>query len=307
MKFDLNILGCGSATPTVRHNPSSQIVNFRDKLFMVDCGEGAQVMMKRLGLKFSRLSHIFISHMHGDHCFGLPGLLSTMSLHEKGGMVTVHMQSEGIKVMEPMIRYFCDNTAYDLRFEPLPAQGVVYEDDGLTIETFPLYHRLPCSGFIFREKPSLLNLRGDMVRFHQIPVRQLHAIKCGADFVKDDGTVVPNSHLTLPPRRPVSYAYCSDTVMDRRVAASVKGVDVLYHESTYADDYEVQAVHRGHSTARQAAKIAAMAGVHHLILGHYSKRYRDLSPLLAEAREEFPAVSLSDEGRVFDLNGLARQ
>lgn len=304
MRFDLNILGCGSATPTMRHNPSSQIVNFRDKLFMIDCGEGAQVMMKRRGLKFSRLSHIFISHMHGDHCFGLPGLLSTMSLHEKGGTVTVHMQPEGIKVMEPMIRYFCDNTAYDLRFEPLPRRGVVYEDDGLTVETFPLYHRVPCNGFIFREKPSLLNLRGDMVRFHQIPVRQLHAIKCGEDFVKDDGTVVPNSYLTFPPRHPVSYAYCSDTVMDRRVAESVSGVDVLYHESTYADDQEVKAAQRGHSTARQAAEIAAMAGVRHLILGHYSKRYRDLSPLLAEAREKFPAVTLSDEGLVLDLNTL---
>lgn len=222
------------------------------------------------------------------------------------GTVTVHMQADGVKIMEPMIRYFCDNTGYDLRFEPLPSRGVVYEDDGLLIETFPLYHRVPCNGFIFREKPSLLNLRGDMVRFYQIPVRQLHAIKCGEDYVKDDGTVVPNSHLTLPPRRHLSYAYCSDTVMDSRVAKSVRGVDVLYHESTYADDQEVKAAQRGHSTARQAAKIASMSGVRHLILGHYSKRYRDLSPLLAEAREEFPSVSLSDEGAVFDLNAMSQ-
>lgn len=296
MRFELNILGCGSATPTTRHNPSSQIVNFRDKLFMIDCGEGAQVMMKRRGLKLSRLSHIFISHLHGDHCFGLPGLLSTMSLHEKGGSVTVHLPHGGRAVLEPMIRFFCDNTSYDLRFEEYPAEPtVIYADPALTVETFPLYHRVPCSGFIFREAEPLLNLRGDMVKYHQVPVSAMHSIKLGEDFVKPDGTVIPNSMLTLPRKPAVSYAYCSDTMFDRRVARSVKGVDVIYHEATYAADMALQARRRGHSTAREAGIIAREAGARQLIIGHYSKRYPDATPLLLEARAEFPHVIAADE------------
>ncbi|MCM1336913.1 MAG: ribonuclease Z [Candidatus Amulumruptor caecigallinarius] len=306
MRFELNILGCGSATPTARHNPSSQIVNFRDKLFMIDCGEGAQVMMKRMGLKFSRLSHIFISHLHGDHCFGLPGLLSTMSLHEKGGSVTVHLPRGGRAILEPMIRYFCDNTSYELRFEEHPARpGVIYQDSALTVETFPLYHRVPCSGFIFREAEPLLNLRGDMVKFHQVPVSAMHSIKCGEDFVKPDGTVVPNALLTLPRKPAVSYAYCSDTMADPRVTEAVRGVDVIYHEATYADDQAQKARQRGHSTAREAGITAREAGARQLIIGHYSKRYADVTPLLQEAREEFPHVIAADEGQCLDLRALA--
>lgn len=306
MKFEVNILGCGSATPTTRHNPSCQVVNFRDKLFMIDCGEGAQVMMKRMGLKFSRLSHIFISHMHGDHCFGLPGLLSTMSLHEKGGSVTVHLPREGIEVMEPMIRYFCTNTSYELRFEPLPERsGIVYQDSALTVKSFPLYHRVPCSGFLFTEADPPLNLRPDMLEFHKVPVSAMHGLKCGADLVKPDGTVIPNARLTFPQRKGLSYAYCSDTMPDRRVVTCIRGADVVYHEATYADDQADKAAQRGHSTARQAAKIARLAGASHLILGHYSKRYADLTPLLEQAREEFHAVSLADEGLTFSLPDLA--
>lgn len=305
MKFEVNILGCGSATPTTRHNPSCQIINFRDKLFMIDCGEGAQVMMKRMGLKFSRLSHIFISHLHGDHCFGLPGLLSTMSLHEKGGRVTVHLPQEGIPVLEPMIRYFCSGTSYELIFEPIPQEGgIIYDDSSLTISAFPLYHRIPCFGFLFREAEPMLNLRAEMVKFHNVPISRMHAIKSGEDFVKPDGTIIPNSHLTLPQRHGLSYAYCSDTMFDLRVAQAVEGVDVIYHEATYGDDQQDKAKVRGHSTARQAARIATEAQAKHLIIGHYSKRYKDLTTLLNEAREEFPNVTAADEGLTLSLTKL---
>lgn len=204
-----------------------------------------------------------------------------------------------------MIRFFCDNTSYDLRFEEHPATpAIIYADSSLTIETFSLFHRVPCTGFIFREKEPLLNLRGDMVRFHNLPVSAMHAIKSGEDYIKPDGTVIPNSMLTLPRKPAVSYAYCSDTMFDRRVTEAVKGVSVLYHEATYADDQADKARPRGHSTARQAAITAREAGAKQLIIGHYSKRYHDLAPLLREAREEFPHVIAADEGMCLDLRAL---
>ena len=210
-KFQVNILGCGSATPSARHQQSCQVVDFRDKLFMIDCGEGAQSGFRRMGLKFSRLSHIFISHLHGDHVFGLPGLLSTMSLHDIQGTVTIHIFREGAELLKSWMDFFnrqCSfNIVYDI-IEP-GERRVIYEDSGLTVETFPLYHRLPCSGFIFREKPKLRHLRGDMVKFLSIPISLLQGIKEGADYVKPDGIVIPNDRLTTPPDPSVSYAYCS--------------------------------------------------------------------------------------------------
>ncbi len=262
-KFQVNILGCGSATPTARHQPSCQVVDFRDKLFMIDCGEGAQLMFRRLGLKFSRLNHIFISHLHGDHLFGLPGLLSTMALHQISGSVTVHIFRDGARLMKEWMDFFNRNSPFEIIYDIIEEgeRRIVYEDSGLTVETFPLYHRTPCSGFIFREKPKQRHLRGDAVRFHNVPVSQLKNIKDGGDYVKDDGTVIPNAMLTTDADPSMSYAYCSDTMMDKRVAADIKGVDTVYHEATYDDSLEAMASERGHSTARQAALIAAGAGL----------------------------------------------
>lgn len=302
-KFQVNILGCGSATPTARHQPSCQVVDFRDKLFMVDCGEGAQLQFRRLGLKFVRLNHIFISHLHGDHLFGLPGLLSTMALHEVGGSVTVHIFRDGARLLKEWMDYFNRNSPFEIIYDVIEEgeRRVVYEDAGLTVETFPLYHRTPCNGFIFREKPKLRHLRGDMVKFHNVPIAMLKSIKEGADFVKPDGTVVPNVMLTTDPDPVMSYAYCSDTMMDSRVADDVKGVDVLYHEATYDDSLEAQARERGHSTARQAARIAHAAGAKKLVIGHFSKRYNSEDILRQQALEEFPEVIVANEGLRIDL------
>lgn len=302
-KFQVNILGCGSATPTARRQPSCQVVDFRDKLFMIDCGEGAQSQFRKLGLKFSRLNHIFISHLHGDHLFGLPGLLSTMALHEVTGSVTIHIFREGARLMKDWMDFFNRNSPFEIIYDIIEEgeRRVVYEDSGLIIETFPLYHRTPCNGYILREKPKMRHLRGDAVKFHNVPVSQLKAIKEGADFVKDDGTVIPNAMLTTDADPSVSYAYCSDTMMDPRVAEDVKGVDTIYHEATYDDSLETQARERGHSTARQAGKIAAMAGAKRLIIGHFSKRYNSEEILLREASEEFPEVIVANEGLRIDL------
>ncbi len=301
-KFQINILGCGSATPTPRHNPSCQVVDFRDNLFMLDCGEGAQKMMRRMSLKFSRLNHIFISHLHGDHCFGLPGLLGTLSLHERTGKVTVHLPEDGIRVLKPFVDYFCRDTTFELVWEPVPMKGgVVLDTHSLTVEAFPLYHRVPCVGYIFREKEKPRHLRGDMVKFFNVPVSELAGIKSGADWVAPSGEVIANSRLTTDADPSVSYAYCSDTAFDLRVAEAVKGVDVVYHEATYASDLKSDAASRGHSTAAQAAEIARAAGAKKLIIGHYSKRYTSTDVLLNEAREIFPDTVAADEGLRINL------
>lgn len=301
-KFQINILGCGSATPTLRHNPSCQVIDFRDRLFMIDCGEGAQLEMRRMKLSYQRLSHIFISHLHGDHCFGLPGLLCTMGLHEKGGKVTVVMPQQGMEMFRSFVNYFCKDVSFEIEFMPVPKEGgVVYEDHALTVEAFPLYHRVPCYGYIFREKDKPRHINGEMVRFYEVPVYKMSDIRNGADYITPSGDIIPNSRLTSAPDPSVSYAYCSDTVFDRRVAEAVRGVDVLYHETTYADDNIERALERGHSTARQAAVIAREAGVKQLIIGHYSKRYEDVKVLLTQAKEEFDCVIAADEGLKIDL------
>lgn len=302
-KFQIDILGCGSATPTVRHLPSCQVIDFRDRLFMVDCGEGAQLQFRRMKLKFSRLSHIFISHIHGDHFLGLPGLLSTLALHDTGGSITVHTFEQGAEILQRMMQVFCRETSFEIIYDIItPTKAVILDDHAITVETFPLYHRVPAVGFIFREKAKLRHLRGDMVRFFDIPVSQLAAIKAGADYVTPDGRVIENARLTTDPEPTMSYAYCSDTAFDRRIARDIEGVNTIYHESTYLDDNAAKAAPRGHSTARQAGIIAREAGAKALILGHYSQAYDDDSLFAAEAAQEFDGrIIAAHEGMKIDL------
>lgn len=302
-KFQIDILGCGSATPTVRHLPSCQVIDFRDRLFMVDCGEGAQLQFRRMKLKFSRLSHIFISHIHGDHFLGLPGLLSTLALHDTGGSITVHTFEQGAEILQRMMQVFCRETSFEIIYDIItPSKAVILDDHAITVETFPLYHRVPAVGFIFREKAKLRHLRGDMVRFFDIPVSQLAAIKAGADYVTPDGRVIENARLTTDPEPTMSYAYCSDTAFDRRIARDIEGVNTIYHESTYLDDNAAKAAPRGHSTARQAGIIAREAGAKTLILGHYSQAYDDDSMFAAEAAQEFDGrIIAAHEGMKIDL------
>lgn len=301
--FQVNILGCGSASPSYRHLPSCQVIDFRDRLMMIDCGEGAQLQMMRQHLKFSRLSHIFISHLHGDHFLGLPGLLSTLSLHEKSGSVTIHTFAEGVDILQRILGVFCRETSYEIIYDVIkPERAVIFEDHALTVETFPLYHRVPCVGYKFVEKPKQRHLRGDMVKFFNVPVSRLESLRNGEDFITPDGLVIANDRLTTPPSRSASYAYCSDTAYNPAVVDDVRGVDVLYHESTYADDFAHKAAPRGHSTAREAGKIAAAAGVGKLVLGHYSKAYDNDDVFVTQAAEEFSGpIVAATEGMKIDL------
>ena len=304
-RFELNILGCGSATTSLQHLPSCQVLNIRDNLFMIDCGEGAQLEMRRMKLKFSRLNHIFISHLHGDHCFGLPGLLSTLALVGKTGSVTVHIFEEGAEQFRRLLDYFCRDMPYELRFHIIePRKAVIYEDDGITVTTFPLRHRIPAVGFLFAEKPKLRHINPEAVQRYEVPRHFMNSLRQGRDFVTPGGVVIPNAELTTDAEPAVSYAYCSDTMPSKRVINAVKGVDWLYHEATYGDECQVQAHKRYHSTARDAATVAQQAGVKRLIIGHFSNRYIDNEPLLLQAQEVFPATTLAHEGLVLDLNGV---
>ncbi|MDE6125537.1 MAG: ribonuclease Z [Muribaculaceae bacterium] len=297
-QMTLHILGCGSATPSLRHLPACQVIEYRGRLMMIDCGEGAQLSMRRAGLHMNRLTDIFISHLHGDHCLGLPGLLSTLSLQQTGGALTVHTFPDGARIFREMVSFFAPKLTYDLRFNEISPKGrqTILDTGALTVSTFPLHHRVPCVGFRIDEKPKERHLRGDAANFYGIPPYLRRAIKQGADFTRPDGTVVPNSVLTLPPDPACSYAYCSDTLYFPSLADDVRGVTLLYHEATYADDNLEKAAGRFHSTASQAARIALAADAGTLMLGHFSKAYNNEERHLAEARAIFPRTILANEG-----------
>jgi len=301
--FRVHILGCGSALPTLRHFPSSQIVEVREKLFMVDCGEGAQMQLRRCHVRFTKVGHVFISHMHGDHCFGLIGMISTFGLLGRTATLHIHANELLGDMIKRQMDLFCHDLGYEVEFHPIDAtrREVIYEDRSLTVETIPLVHRLPTCGFLFREKPLFPHIRREKIDFYGIPISQIQNIKNGADWIMEDGTVIPNSQLVTPADEPRSYAYCSDTRYMPELHLQLKGVTTLYHESTYGEDNLQMAQKYNHSTARQAAVVARDAEVSQLILGHYSSRYEDENILLEEAREVFENVRLANEMDVIDV------
>ena len=270
---------------------------------MVDCGEGAQMQFRRSHIHFSKLNAIFISHMHGDHCFGLMGLLSTLGMLGRTSKLRIYAPKEYATLFRQQVEFFMQTMEYEMEMIPVDTekQQVIYEDHSLTVETVPLQHRVPCCGFIFREKPTLPHIRRDMIDYYGIPVSQINNIKNGADWTNEDGDVIPNARLVQPADSPRSYAYCSDTRFMPGLKEKVKGVSVLYHESTYTAEQEDRAKIYYHSTARQAATIAAGAGVGTLLLGHYSARYNDEQVLLQEAKAVFENSILTQEGMVFDV------
>ncbi|WP_315548516.1 ribonuclease Z [Prevotella koreensis] len=301
--FKLYILGCGSALPTPRHYASSQIVELRGKQFMVDCGEGTQIQLRRSRIGFNKIRAVFISHLHGDHCFGLIGMISTFGLQGRTAPLHVYSPKELEEMLMSQLKFFCTHLSFDVVFHAVDTseQSVVYEDNSLTVETIPLEHRVPCCGYLFREKPTLPHIRRDMIDYLGIPVSQINNIKLGADWVCEDGTVVSNSRLVSPPDSVRSYAYCSDTRYMPTLYERLKNVDLLYHESTYGDDNMQMAETYYHSTARQAACVARDAGVKRLLLGHYSSRYDNEEVLLKQAQEVFPDTYLANEKMVIEV------
>ena len=296
-KFELHILGCGSALPTTRHFATSQVLNVRDKLFMIDCGEGCQMQFRRSRLKFSRLNHIFISHLHGDHCFGLLGLISSFGLLGRTADLHIYSPAGLEELLQPMLKFFCDNLPYKVFFHAFETKWptLIYVDCSLTVTTIPLKHRIACCGFLFAEQPTLNHIIRDMVDFYEIPLYELNKIKSGEDYVTADGTVVPNARLTIPADPPRKYAYCSDTIYRESVIEQIKEVNLLFHEATFAQKEQARARETFHTTAAQAATIAKKANVKQLVIGHFSARYEDESVLLEEAQMVFPETILARE------------
>lgn len=302
-EFNINILGCGSALPTTRHLATSQIVDLRDKLYMIDCGEGTQVQMRRMHVRFGRLAHIFISHLHGDHCFGLPGLISTLGMLGRTGELVVHGPKEVETYLRPVMDLFCRGMEFEVRFNPVDTRShsLVMEDRSLSVYSIPLKHRIPTCGYLFAEKPKEAHIIREMTDFYQVPVRCMKDIKQGQDYVTPEGEVVPNSRLTRPAAPPKRYAFCSDTAYNRSIIPIIEGADLLYHEATFAECDLARAKETFHSTARQAAEIARDAHVKRLVIGHYSARYEDLSELHREAEAVFPGTILGNEGTVIPV------
>ena len=303
VSFTVTILGSSSALPTLNRFPTSQVVSLNEKLYLIDCGEGTQIQLRKFGVKAGKINHIFISHLHGDHIFGLPGLISSMALGGKKGELHIYAHSELKIMMDPLLRFMNDIEEFKVTYHPLNfrSRAIIYEDSKLFIESFPLKHRIPCCGFLFREKDHELHLRSNQLEYLKVPIRNRVAIKGGADYVCPDGTILPNRDLTFPPDPVRSYAFCTDTVPRRQIIPIIHQVDLLYHEATFCDDLHDLALKTYHTTARQAAEIAILAGAKRLIIGHFSSRYKNERALVDEARSVFPNTFAANDGERFEL------
>jgi ribonuclease Z len=303
MVFEVTILGSSAAMPGWGRNLAAQLVNYEQQLFLVDCGEGTQHQLLRYRVRLGRIRHILISHLHGDHYLGLPGLLSTMQLLGRTEPLHLHAPPDLAEWLTGQFRLSQAYLAYPLLFHPLPAPGgvPVYVGDTLVVTTLPTDHRIEGYGFLFREKDRLRKIIKERLP-PDLPIEGIQALKRGLD-VAHHGQLLRNDDHTTPPLPPLAYAYCSDTKFSPELAPWVAGVDLLYHEATFADDFAARAQETYHSTARQAAELAQLAGAKKLLLGHFSVRYRDLSPLLDQAREVFANAHLAIEGQTFSVNG----
>lgn len=301
LPFEVTVLGSSSATPTSSRNPTAQVVNLHERFFLLDCGEATQIQIRRFKVKIQRIDHVFISHLHGDHYLGLPGLLGTM--HLLGREKELHIYSPpGLKEIIDTNHYHSKTfLKYELIFHVIEGKTKVFEDDKLSVETIPMNHRIPCYGFLFREKQLPRNIIKEKLEEYSIPVQEIQKIKEGNDFISPDGKVIPNSELTTNPPSPRSYAYCSDTLYNESFIDQIKNVNLLYHEATFAEDMANRAVETFHSTAKQAGAIAQKANVMQLIIGHYSARYRELDVLLKETKDIFDNTVLAIEGETYKV------
>lgn len=303
MKFELTILGCNSAVPAFNRNPSSQVLNVHDNLYLIDCGEGTQMQLSKFKIKRSKINQIFISHLHGDHYFGLLGLLNSYALNRREEPLTI-FAPEGIEeIIEVHAKFSKGTFSFPLKIHLLETtkHQRIFEDDHVKVYSIPLSHRVPTSGFLFREKNSQRNINVDKIKEYNIPLIQLNSIQKGGDFVTKEGKIIPNNELVIEGSKLRSFAYCSDTIYDESIIPFIKEVDLLYHETTFMNDKEDFAKITHHTTASQAATIAKKARVNKLITGHYSSRYKDLKPLLAEAKAVFKSTVLGIEGTKYKV------
>lgn len=303
MSFAITILGSSSALPTSKRFPTAQILNVDERFFLIDCGEGTQIQLRRYKIKLGKLNHIFISHLHGDHIFGLTGLISSLGLLGRTNDLHIYGNPELQNFLQFFQTYYGEDLPFQIFFHPFGHRRstTIYEDDKVEVMTIPLKHRIPTAGFLFREKPKSRNIRKDCIEKYTIPIKDIVKIKQGADFITDNGISIPNHELTLPPFKRRSYAYCSDTAYDEKIVPLIKNVDLLYHEATFKKSDANLARETYHSTTYEAAKIAKMANVKKLIIGHFSVRYKKIPPLLEEAKEVFNNTFAVNDGDVYSV------
>ncbi|MCF6279080.1 MAG: ribonuclease Z [Flavobacteriaceae bacterium] len=304
MSLKLTILGCHSATPRTSAHPTSQLLEIQNRHFLIDCGEGTQVQLRKYKIKFSKIKHIFISHLHGDHVFGLIGLISTFRLLNRDTKLHVY-GPRGIKeFIVTQLRLSQSFAGYPIEFHELTSDKseLIYEDKKVEIYTIPLSHRIYTNGFLFKEKIGERKLNISAIKKHaEIEICDYQNLKNGRDYTLENGETIPNKNLTHNPSKPLSYAFCSDTSYKENIVPFIKNVDLLYHETTFLNDKKDLAKTTKHSTTKQAAKIAKLANVSKLIIGHYSSRYKDIEPFKTEAREIFLNTELAVEGLTFEL------
>jgi ribonuclease Z len=303
----LTILGSSSALPTSERFPSAHVLNAHERLFLIDCGEGTQMQLRKNRIRLAKINHIFISHLHGDHVFGLYGLLSTFSLMGRKAPVHLYAPEKYYQIFNSHLDDFDIRLSFEIDFIPLKGKDPVQilNDKYLTVSSFPLDHRVPAFGFLFREKLSERNIIKEKIEEYHIPTVRIPAIKKGEDFVTADGIIIKNEDITFPPTVPLSYAYCSDTKYFRRLASFVRGVTLLYHEATFDKSLDQLAAITGHSTTLDAAKTALDAEVGSLIIGHFSARYKNISFLVEEARSLFPATFAAIDGKSYEVGKIA--
>ncbi len=301
MKFSVTVLGSSSALPTASRNLTAHLLNAYERFFLIDCGEGTVRQLRRFKINISKINNLFISHLHGDHYFGIFGLLTTLSLLGRNKAFHIYAHEELQEIINCQLNH--EHLSYEIVFHKLNKNKIetIYEDKQITVTTFPLKHRIASNGFLFKEKQKERNIKKELIPYYNLSIKDIVNIKKGEDFINADGDIIPNKHLTLDPPRPRSYAFCSDTGFYPEIVPIIKNVDLLYHESTFADNMAVRAKETLHSTAKNAAEIAKLANAKQLLLGHFSTRYTNLSIFTEEASQIFPNVMLAIDGTSYDI------
>lgn len=303
MPFELTILGSSSALPTSYRYPTAQVLNILGRFFLIDCGEGTQIQLRRNKIGFSKIKHIFISHLHGDHYYGLIGLISTMNLMGLKNDLHIYAPSELKNLLQPLLDQIKGDMTIKLIFHPLNFKKpqIIYSDKKAEILSFPVKHSISTCGFLFNEAPKKANIKKEAIKNFNIPIAEIRNIKAGADFKTRNGDIIPNKLLTTPPPKPRSYAFCTDTAYHEPILDTIKGVDLLYHEATFLEEMKEFANKTLHSTAIDAANIARLAGVKKLILGHFSARYNNVEVFKIEAKTVFDNTEIAEEGKTYSI------
>lgn len=301
MPFEVTILGNSSALPTSNRYPTGQVLNVLGRFFMIDCGEGTQIQLRRNKIGFGKINHIFISHLHGDHYYGLIGLISTFNLLGRKKDLHIYSPSELKNLIQPQIDFMKGNMQFKILFHPLDFKKSrqIYIDKKVEIISFPLKHSIPTCGFLFREIKKQPNIKKELVQYYNISIAEIKNIKLGGNFITKNGDIIPHDILTTQPPLPRSYAFCSDTAFHPYIVEIIKCVNLLYHEATFTEEMKEFANKTFHSTAKEAAEIAKLTGAKNLIIGHFSTRYKKLNLFLHEAKQVFENTLIANEGETY--------